>query len=87
MSFACLSLVISSSPEIFALVTARGPVNLRRLIASSFSGTLTPIELGSLVPTPFAKSLEVSTIIVNGPGQYNSTTSGIVVTRFSFCIS
>ena len=66
---ASISLVISFSPERFALVTARGPVIFNNSIANSLSGTLTPIENGFFVPTPSANSFVVSTTIVKGPGQ------------------
>ena len=69
ISSASVLLVTSFSPERFALVTASGPVIFNNSIASSLSGTLTPIENGFFVPTPSANSFVVSTTIVRGPGQ------------------
>ena len=71
-------------PERFALVTAKGPVCFNSSSANSFSGTLIPTELGLMVPTPGGNASSTSTTTVNGPGQYNSTTSGICVFILSF---
>ena len=64
-----MSLFTSVPPEIFALVTAKGPVSFKSSIVISLSGTLIPIVFGDLVPTPSENCKLVSTIIVNGPGQ------------------
>ena len=45
-------LFASLLPEIFALVTARGPVFFNSSSANSFSGTRIPTESGFVVPIP-----------------------------------
>ena len=59
-----MSLFTSVPPEIFALVTAKGPVSFKSSIVISLSGTLIPIVFGDLVPTPSENCKLVSTIIL-----------------------
>ena len=64
-----MSFFASSSPEVFALVTASGPISFNSCIVSSLSGNLNQIVFGFFVPTPSTYSSLVSTTAVRGPGQ------------------